>query len=254
MKKVLMVFAAAAVLLGGVQACKKDSEINKQLNHKLGTGESANELLSAKEYERLLVEIMYMPDHKPTDQAMDRLETFLTDRLNKPEGVEFVYTQIPSGDKTKYTLEEIKAFEDEYRTVFTEDKTIGTSFIFLDAEYAENTEDSKVLGVAYYNTSMAIFESTIIDLTTGFGAPERNKLETVVINHEFGHILGLVNVGTAMQTDHQDTAHGKHCDNEDCLMNWQAETGDAINNFLGTSGIPDLDQNCIDDLKANGGK
>ena len=101
---------------------------------------------------------------------------------------------------------------------------------------------------------MAIFEKSIKDLTGGFGEPDTDKLETVVVNHEFGHILGLVNVGSAMQVNHQDVEHGKHCDNEDCLMNWTAETGDAISNFLGTSGLPELDANCINDLKANGGR
>lgn len=235
-------------------ACKKDSALVVQQNHKLATGESAHDLLAASDYDRLEVEIQYMPDHKPTDAALERLKTFLVARLNKPQGIEFVYTKIPSKDKTKYSIDDIKAIEDEHRTVFTEDKKVGTYFLFLDGEYSENEGNSVVLGVAYYNTSMAIFQKTIKDLTTGLGSPEQNKLETVVINHEFGHILGLVNVGTAMQNSHQDTSHGKHCDNEDCLMNWKAETGDAINNFLGTSGIPGLDQNCIDDLQGNGGK
>lgn len=249
---VLLLSLLALVI--GVVSCKKDSQIKIQQNHKSGPGESANDLLSASEYERLLVEIQYMDGMRPSPEAVDRLETFLEERLNKPSGVEFVYTQIPSGNKTKYSLDEIKEIENEHRTVFTEDKTIGTYFLFLDGDYIENEGNSVVLGIAYFNTSMVIFEKTIQDLTQDFGSPDTDKLETVVINHEFGHILGLVNLGSPMQTNHQDVEHGKHCDNEDCLMNWQAETGDAISNFLGTSGIPGLDQNCIDDLKANGGK
>lgn len=64
---------------------------------------------------------------------------------------------------------------------------------------------------------------------------------------------GLVNKGTALTSLHQDGVHGKHCSNSGCLMYYEAETSDIINNLLGDP-IPSLDQNCINDLKANGGK
>ena len=74
------------------------------------------------------------------------------------------------------------------------------------------------------------------------------------MNHEFGHILGLVNNGTPVQSDHHDTANGAHCDVEDCLMYWQAETSGGLGDLVGMSSPPPLDPQCIDDLQANGGK
>jgi hypothetical protein len=38
--------------------------------------------------------------------------------------------------------------------------------------------------------------------------PNRSLLETTVITHEFGHILGLT-LGTALQSNHEE--HPKHC-------------------------------------------
>ncbi|NNC69731.1 MAG: membrane metalloprotease, partial [Flavobacteriaceae bacterium] len=66
--------------------------------------------------------------------------------------------------------------------------------------------------------------------------------------------LGLVNVGSPMQTHHQDTAHGKHCIEEECLMYYTAETGEGLVNMLSGGSVPSLDTQCKADLQANGGK
>lgn len=63
--------------------------------------------------------------------------------------------------------------------------------------------------------------------------------------------LGLVNLGSTMQTNHQ--ANGSHCNNSSCLMHYASETSD-IPGFLITGSIPALDANCRADLAANGGQ
>ena len=156
MKIITLLFALGALSLFFL-GCKKDSKVQIEKNHKNPTGDSANDLLSAKEYERLLVEIQYMPGHQPSTEAMTRLENFLASRLNKPDGIELVYTKIPSQNKTKYSLADIQEIEDEYRTVYTDDNTIGTYFLFLDGEYSENSGDGVVLGVAYYKHKHGYF-------------------------------------------------------------------------------------------------
>lgn len=74
-----------------------------------------------------------------------------------------------------------------------------------------------------------------------------------MLEHEVGHLLGLVDLGSPMQTNHKDVAHGNHCNNSGCLMYYTSETTDILG-FLLTGAIPTLDANCIADLKANGGK
>jgi hypothetical protein len=56
-----------------------------------------------------------------------------------------------------------------------------------------------------------------------------------------------------MQTSHKDAAHGSHCNNSNCLMYYASDTRD-IPGFLLTGNIPSFDANCIDDMRANGGK
>ena len=110
------------------------------------------------------------------------------------------------------------------------------------------------MGVAYRNTSFVVFEETVQRFSGQPLAPSTTVLETTVLNHEFGHLLGLVNAGTTPQTDHQDVEHGRHCTTEDCLMFWTAETGEGLLNSISGGVIPSLDPLCIQDLQANGGK
>ncbi|MDQ3193311.1 MAG: peptidase [Bacteroidota bacterium] len=230
-----------------VSQCKKD-DIN-ETNSKI----TPNDFLSDKKYDQLIIEIQYVEGFQPTSAALDNLKAFLEQRLNKSKGITIKQYSISSPGKASYTLSDIKEIEKNNRINYSKDKTLTAYFLFADADYGENSGSSKVLGVAYGPTSMAVFEKTIREFSGGIGKPSNTSLETTVANHEFAHILGLVNNGTDLQSDHQDINHGKHCNNSDCLMYYTAETSDIIANILG-SGIPVLDSKCISDLQANGGK
>ena len=99
-----------------------------------------------------------------------------------------------------------------------------------------------------------IYENTVKDLSNSAFEPSTDLLETTVLNHEFGHILGLTNLGTPLQTAHEDSEHPKHCDVDTCLMYWSSETGAALTNMVNMESAPELDAQCIADLQANGGK
>lgn len=239
-------------------SCEKENPELKEFNpngtlNQKQVGESARDLLSSEKYKHLEVEICYVEGYAPTQAAISNLKIFLNQRVNKPLGITFKYNSIVSPNKITFTVNEIDLLEKSHRTVFNRVDTIGVYFFFADGGYSEDSENSKVLGIAYRNTSMALFEKSIQNYSGGFNQPEKSKLETVVLNHEFCHIIGLVNGGTSMQTLHQDTTNGKHCQTENCLMHYTVETGNVIANLLGTS-MPQLDPECIKDLQANGGK
>lgn len=215
-----------------------------------GTGESAEALLQGDDYPQMRVEIQYVEGFKPTDEALDSFKNFLNRYLYKPDGIHFTQSSISQPGQDQYSIDDIISIEESNRNVYNDGNEIGVYFLFLDGEYEEN---SSAIGIAYRNTSMVIFEEKIQNISGGIGEPDQSTVETSVINHEMGHNLGLVNNGTPMQKDHQDEKNGKHCDNDNCLMYYAIEQGDLITNFLGSS-APALDQNCQNDLKANGGK
>ncbi|MFT6718764.1 MAG: hypothetical protein ACJAY8_001160, partial [Sphingobacteriales bacterium] len=110
------------------------------------------------------------------------------------------------------------------------------------------------LGVAYASTSIALYGTSVHENSGGILQVSREDAETVVLQHELGHLFGLVNNGSKMVRQHQDTNNGKHCTVESCLMYYAIETNELFA-LLGTGGtIPELDPLCKEDLKANGGK
>lgn len=216
-----------------------------------GVGDSAGDLLSDDNYNSLIVQVQYMEGAGPTQAALDKLETFLEERVHKA-GIEIrVDDPIPSGGKEKYSFGEIRDLEDEHRTEFTRGETIAAYYIFLDGGSDQDSNNSYILGAAYRNTSMVMFQDNIERVSGGIGGPSKETVETTVLNHEFGHIFSLVGIG--YEAGHKDADHGNHCDNDRCLMYYTATTNDIVELITGGS-VPELDQNCIDDLRSKGGR
>ncbi len=238
---------AAVGLLLLVMNCKEEGS---------GPGSSSGprNFLSGETYTSLSIELVAVTGFEPTATAVNNLKSFLQARLNKPSGITVSQSSIASPGGAALTLDQLKALETTHRTQQNSGTTSTAFYLVVDSDYAGNSGNSKVLGIAYGSSSVVIFEKTIREFSGALGQPAVADLETTVMNHEFGHLLGLVNNGTGTTTSHQDTAHGKHCNNTDCLMYYQAETSDGIAALLGMGSAPPLDSNCISDLQSNGGK
>lgn len=220
-------------------------------------GSSAHDLLSDEAFSALTVEIDHVEGLEPSQEAVDSLRTFLEQRLNKPGGITIeIDDAIPSPGQDEYTADDIRGLEGDHRDTFTDGGRIAVYYLFMDGRF----EQQNVLGIAYYNTSMAIFEQVIRDNSGGLGQPRTPVVEATSIRHEMGHILGLVDNGSPMQgeeggpDDHHDEAHGPHCTVEGSLMYFQVETTDFIANLVGGGEVPELEPLGIQDLRANGGK
>jgi hypothetical protein len=235
-------------------SCKKETTSfsnNPDANylHDRTVGASANELLSAATYKSLKIEVQYMTGFAPDASALNQLQNVLNVYANKPSGITIVTKEISASSSTALSIDQVRTIEEQNRTVFTSGDQIGVYVLYTNGNFTDNN----VLGAAYRNTSLVIFGKTIHDNSGAIGQASRTKLEGTVLDHEFGHILGLVDLGSAMQTNHKDAAHGNHCNNTNCLMYYAAETTDILG-FLITGNIPSLDANCTADIHSNGGK
>ena len=229
-------------------------EGNLVSNNKKATGSSSYDLLAEDTFKSMVVEVVYVQGYEPSTAAINNFVTFLNERVNKSQGITIVKREIASSGKATFTNEEIIAIEDANRTKYNSSNQIAVWAFFADGESSSNTSSGLVLGTAYRNTSFVIYEKTIQGLSDSPFKPSRSLLETTVMTHEFGHILGLTNLGAKLQSNHEDTDHAKHCNVESCLMYWSAESGSGITNMVSGGSAPKLDAQCLADLKANGGK
>ncbi|WP_375240311.1 membrane metalloprotease [Polaribacter sp.] len=232
---------------------ESETPINVNLNRQQ-TGSSAKDLLSASAFKKMIVEVAYIEGFKPTETALNNFKNFINDRTFKPEGVTFVEKSIENTGKTTYTLDEVVEIEKVNRTQYNTNNTIAVWVLFIDGKSSKDTNQGAILGTAYWNTSFVIYQETIQGLSDSTFEPNRSLLESSVIHHEFGHILGLTNLGTDLQSDHEDEEHPKHCIEQDCLMYWAAESSQGIGNMVSGGSLPTLDAQCLADLRANGGK
>jgi len=210
-------------------------------------GKSANDLLSASKYTSLQIQIQYMGTYQLDTATISNLSAYLNSLCNKPGGISITQTAISATGDT-LDLDKVATLEKQYRTDYTSGSTIAVYIMVTDGY----DTSASILGFAYRNTSICLFGKDIFANSGASGEVTRVSLETSVLEHEFGHLMGLVNLGSTMVSNHQDLTHGNHCINPACLMYWSIETHTGLPGLL--NNIPKLDSNCLADLAANGGK
>ncbi|MCP4975470.1 MAG: hypothetical protein GY931_04865 [Maribacter sp.] len=269
-------FAVVVLFLTLAIGCSKNSDdndtspiaIDKTANLKT-TGDSANEILSNDTFDKLKIEIAYVEGFRPTSTSMTDFVTFLKQHSFKQD-IELVYKELPSPNEEKLTLEEIFNLEKENRSIYNDGSTLAIYIYFADvsSEDDKEEEDLVTLGAVYLNTSMVIYEDTIRTLASKSSLVSVSEVETATLNHEFGHLLGLVNLGSTPVNDHEglttdddgNEIGDNHCTVEGCLMQAELQFGAGMKKILesraskGIADAPDLGPECILDLQANGGR
>ena len=209
-------------------------------------GTSAGYLLDDYLFTELIVEIDFVDGYEPEDSTIDTLSAFLRKYLDKPDGISIILDD--SIDRPKKAVdhaEDLYTLEKKHRDYFPADSSLTIYILILDeGEIKDHTD-----GIAYLNTSIAVFFKPIRENFGKIGQPETSTVESAVLLHEFGHLLGLVNKGIRMKTEHQAKNRGAHCTVDSCLMHSPIKTSDGNWNLNGGI-IPDLCEFCRMDLEA----
>lgn len=217
-------------------------------------GSSANDFLSDEKFTSLKIEIVNVSGYEPSPATLDNLKNFFKKYIHKPGGISIVQTAIASPGGGPYSISDVKNIEKENRTYYNSGKELTVFIFFADGNSASDEGDKTVLGTAYRNTSIVIFEKTIKDFANRHFAVSKSDIESSTMKHEFGHLFGLVNNGSTAQSDHIDPENKAHCNKDGCLMGASLEFGSGILAFIKSSHTIDLDESCHEDLRANGGK
>jgi hypothetical protein len=240
--RIRQLIVIAFILVAGGWSCSKDDI--EVLDYK-SLGSSAKDFLSSSKFQTLELEINYMQAYPLSDAVVNQLTNYLQTYLNKPGGIKVYRQVINNSTNTTMSINDVVALEKTVRTKFTRPGVIAVHIMVVDAEFTEFT----VLGNAYWNTSMSVYGRTIDRYSGGNGQVSSDQLFVTLIEHEFGHLLGLVDQGTPMVNQHKDVNNGAHCINPYCLMHHVIETRST-----NAPQVPILDNNCVADLKNNGGK
>ncbi len=238
-----------------ILSCNSDDDATPidetKIENQKPLGTSASDLLSDNTYTSITIEIAYNSGYRPTQATLDDFKTFIEDRVNKPDGITFVETEINSPFVESQTIQDIKDIENEQREYYTVLDDIAVFIYFTGAKASSDTETTITLGTAYLNTSLVVYEKTLRDVSVQQNV-DIYLLEETTLQHELVHLFGLVNIQEDdIHSEHEDLAHKKHCIVESCLMYYQSNISSSFRNMVN---VPLLDPLCIEDLQAKGGK
>ena len=201
--------------------------------------------LSSAKYTSMVIEIDYESGYMPEQSSIDLLKTRLQEVCNKPNGIEVLLTETDFEQSSSWTAEDVRDKAWQHKSTDPQtDSTLYWQALFPAGGYSNND----VLGVAVDASTVAIFKDAVEEAEGPFfSRPSAEEIENSVLVHEYGHLLGLVNLVYKSPVDHEDEDHPGHSNNEDSVMYWAVESADLSNIITGQ--LPDeFDNDDLNDL------
>ncbi len=193
--------------------------VQQLLSRSLLPGEQALELLQGSPYSHLVVEVDYTPGDNLTSSALNLMQARLATYTAK-ESIRFVFDVI-GVNGTMFSELDLLELERAHRDEATGGDTFTLYILSISGELSNGGGTS--LGAAYTASSLAIFKDVIRIATIGPG-PSISEVESSVLVHEVGHLMGLVNLVYTSELDYEDVTHPFHSSNSTDVMYWAIES------------------------------
>jgi hypothetical protein len=133
-------------------------------------------------------------------------------------------TQIPEQGRTTWSYSELLALGRSLSPTLISGTTAHVAVIFVNGTYNGN---QNILGIHFTGSPFAFIFKDIV-LSVGGDPVSQRYAEQAVVVHELGHVVGFVNNGVPLVTNHEDSSHAHHTTNSDCVMYWAVESKDNI--------------------------
>lgn len=189
-------------------------------------GDLSRGLLRPAPYSRLAAEFDVVSGSEPSAAARARLLGVLRDTTRKPV-TDVGGRTFPSHGGACWKAQELYDLAGNGRRVSTGGDTVSVDFLFLDGT---SCGGSGVLGLAFSSSAVAIFTKQVNSLATPT-VPADVFMQSVT-THEYGHLLGLVNIGYTSTIKHEDTAHPGHSSNKQSVMYYAIDQTDLLAQFV----------------------
>ncbi|AKV03501.1 Membrane metalloprotease [Labilithrix luteola] len=153
----------------------------------------------------------------------------------------------------EFTKSDVLAIAKTHRQGASTAATASFYVVFLDGKFKDDagTVLPDVTSTAIADKGViAIFKPAITANPNSAIAP---LVEQSALLHQIGHVVGFVNNGVPLNSEHHDAANGAHCTNKACIMNVAFEGAEATVNFVAKSfTAPDpviFGQECLSDAR-----
>ncbi|MDX1534362.1 MAG: hypothetical protein R3291_01935 [Thermoplasmata archaeon] len=211
----IVVGIVGALVLGSVAFLV----LQQLLSRTLLPGEQALELLRGSPYPNLVVEVDYTPGDRPTSTALNLMEARIATHTDK-DTIRFVF-EVIAVNETQFTTLDLLELERTHRDEITAGDTFTVYVLSVAGELTDG--EGTALGVSYTASSLAIFKDVIRLATAGPG-PSLAEVESSVLVHEVGHLMGLVNLVYTSDMDYEDATHPFHSVNTTDVMFWAIDS------------------------------
>lgn len=222
--------------------------------------EDSSKEVSLREARHILVEIDAMRDAMPSFAPLENgispwvifernLEVLASPTI---EGLSFPQSEeevgLIEGDfGQRFTDEEILKLAGEHRDLEPKSHEAHFHILFLDGEYAENSQQNRVRAINLGDTRIiAMFGSV-----SRYASDYERVTEQSALLHELGHAFGLVDLGMPKVSNHSDPQSPRHCSESDCVMGAYSIFPSQAWQFLQGGPIPVLfGPRCLEDVSA----
>lgn len=196
-------------------------------------------------YREMVVEIDHAPGYSPEASTVSLLKQRLGQVCDKPDGIQIELTEVNFAETSTWNANKVREIGHE-----TMDEDPQTDILRWHVIMPQGTySDESVLGVAVDASTIALFSDSIDDSTSIVNPRiSAEDIENSVMVHEFGHLLGLVNLVYTSPADHEDSEHPGHSNNEDSVMYWAVETF-TIGAWLSGELPTEFDQDDLNDME-----
>lgn len=170
---------------------------------------------------RLIVEVDVQEGASLDQAALDQLRSVI-DRVADKNEIVFSGGNAFASDRREWTTADLRAAAEQHRQHFSDDSTATMYLLVVQGGFYRDGEQTNAIGVAYNASEMAVFPDRWSGLTAALGSS--TAIARAVLVHEFGHLLGLVNLTYESKIDHEDPEHPGHSANRESVMYYAIET------------------------------
>ena len=235
----------AVLMLSGFSGCISDEIIFGESENRGIPGGLALACLDSSKYTEIVIEVDYEEGYQPKSSSTDLLKQRLEQVCDKPDGVTITFTETIFGNQGSWTSDDVRyhAWENKENQPQTS-STLHWQVLFPSGTYS----DDSVLGVAVDASTVAIFGDSVEEAKGPFfGRPSAEEVENSVLVHEFGHLLGLVNIVYQSLVEHEDPDHPHHSNNDESVMYWAIDST-SIGNIISGDLPNEFDEYDLKDL------